>query len=60
MRMSGNPMIKELEDHKAKEDTIAGSVTNVIAVADDMAPCAFAENPREVIHRIQVKVSWLK
>ena len=31
-------MIKELEHHSVKEDIIAGSVTNVIAVADDVAP----------------------
>ena len=47
-------MIQELEHHSVKEDIIAGSVTNVIAVADDVAPCAIAANPREVIHRMQL------
>jgi hypothetical protein len=27
---------------------------NVIAIADDVAPCAAADNPREVIHRMQL------
>jgi hypothetical protein len=53
-KVYGNPMIKDLEDHGVKEDIIAGSVTNVIAVADDVAPCAIADNPREVLHRMQI------
>ena len=47
-------MIKELEHHSVKEDIIGDSVTNVIAVADDVAPCAIAENPREFINRMQL------
>ena len=59
-KLYGNPMIKELEQHSVKEDIIAGSVTNVIAVADDVAPCAIAENPREVIHRMQLLLNVVK
>ena len=47
-------MLKDLEEHSVNEDIIAGTVTNVIAVADDVAPCAVADNPRDVIHRMQI------
>ena len=47
-------MIKDLEAHSMKEDVIAGVATNVIAIADDVAPCAMAESPREVVHRMQL------
>ena len=53
-KVYGNPMLKDLEDHSVNEDIIAGTVTNVIAVADDVAPCAVADNPRDVIHRMQI------
>ena len=52
-KLYGNPMIAELEEHGVKEDIISGAVTNVIAVADDVAPCATADTPREVLHRMQ-------
>ena len=47
-------MIEDLESHNHKEDLMAGSVINVIAIADDVAPCAIAENPREAIQRMQL------
>ena len=37
-----------------KEDVIASVATNVIAIADDFAPCAMVESPREVVHRMQL------
>ena len=64
-KLYGNPMIAELEEHGVKEDIISGAVTNVIAVADDVAPCATADTPREVLHRMQtllnvVEVHWIQ
>ena len=53
-KVYGNPMIKDLEAHSNKEDFIAGVATNVIVIADDVAPCTMAESPREVIHRMQL------
>ena len=53
-KVYGNPMIKEIEENAVKEDFIAGAVTNVIAVADDVAPCAVGETPREALHRMQI------
>ena len=50
----GNPMIKDLEANCMKEDFIDGVPTNVTVIADDVAPCAMAENPREVVHRMQL------
>ena len=47
-------MIEDLESHNHKEDLMAGSVTNVIAIADDVAPFTTAENPREAIHMMQM------
>ena len=37
-KLYGNPMLKDLEEHSVAEDIIAGVATNVIAVADDVAP----------------------
>ena len=53
-KVYGNPMIKEIEENGVEEDIIAGCVTNVIAVADDVAPCASGKTPREAIHRMQL------
>ena len=53
-KVYGDPMIREIEDNCVKEDIIAGAATNVIAVADDVAPCATGNNPREAIHRMQL------
>ena len=53
-KVIGNPMIKDLEANCNKEDFIAGMPTNVIVIADDVAPCAMAESPREVVHRMQL------
>ena len=53
-KVYGNPMIKDLERHGDEKDTIAGSITNVIAVADDVAPCAVGDQPRCVLHRMQI------
>ena len=53
-KLYGNPMIKEIEANASEEDLIAGVATNVIAVADDVAPCAIGETPREALHRMQI------
>ena len=53
-KLYGNPMIEDLELHGRTEDLMAGAMTNVIAIADDVAPCVTAENPRDVIHRMQL------
>ena len=53
-KVYGNPMIKELEENAVEEDFINGAVTNVIAVADDFAPCAVGDSPREALHRMQI------
>ena len=47
-------MIKEIEANAREEDLIAGVATNVIAVADDVTPCAIGETPREALYRMQI------
>jgi hypothetical protein len=47
-------MIDDLELHGRTEDLMAGAMTNIIAIADDVSPCASAENPREAIHQMQL------
>ena len=53
-------MIKDLEENSKKEDFIAGVGTNVIAIADDVAPCAEAVTPREALHNITMvlRTTW--
>ena len=53
-KIYGNPMIKDLEMHGDEMDTIAGCMTNVIAIADDVAPCAVGAQPRDALHRMQI------
>jgi hypothetical protein len=55
-KVYGNPMIKELEENAVEEDFINGAVTNVIAVADDVAPCAVGDSPIEK-HCIECRYS---
>ena len=33
---------------------IAGAETNVIAIADDVAPCATGDDPRDALHKMQL------
>ena len=47
-------MIADLELHCRTEVLMACAMTNAIAILDDVAPCAIAENPREAIHRMQL------
>ena len=47
-------MLKDLEANTVADDFLANSVTNVIAVADDVAPCAIAHDARDVLHRMQI------
>ena len=56
-KIYGNPMIKDLEGHCMSEDITENRATNVIAIADDVAPCVTAENPREVLHRMQIMLN---
>ena len=51
-KVYGNPMLKDLEANAVEDDFIANSATNVIAVADDVDPCAIAHDARDVLHRI--------
>ena len=53
-KLYGNAMLKNLEEHCGEKDIIAGMKTNVIAIADDVAPCASAETPREALHNMQL------
>ena len=53
-KLYGNPMLKDLEANAVSEGFIANSATNVITVADDVAPCAVADNARDVLHRMQL------
>ena len=47
-------MIEDLKENCKKDEFIAGVATNVIVIADDVAPCTTAETPREVVHNIQL------
>ena len=53
-KIYGNLMLKTLEENCMTEDYIGESETNVIAIADDVAPCATANSPREALHRMQL------
>ena len=46
-------MIKQLEEEATENDKISGIPTTCVAVADDVAPCATAEHPRDALHSMQ-------
>ena len=53
-------MIQDIELHSQSSDYMANLGTNVIAIADDVAPCAAASNPQEVIHRMQLLLNTVE
>ena len=53
-KLYGNPMLINLEEYCGNEDIIAGTKMNVITIADDVAPCASADTPREALHNMQL------
>ena len=46
------PMVTQLEEN-CENDQIGGHPTNVVALADDIAPTSIGKHPREAIHRLQ-------
>ena len=52
-----NEMIKQLEEAGTEFDKISGISTSCVAVADDVAPCATASNPRDSLHQMQYMLS---
>ena len=44
--------MENVKAHCREEDFIADGPTN--AIADNVAPCAMAENQRKVVHRMQL------
>ena len=46
-------MIQQLEKAATEWDIICGISTSCVAVADDVAPCAIAANPRDALHQMQ-------
>ena len=50
-------MIKQLEEAGTEFDKISGISTSCVAVADDVAPCATAVNPRDALHQMQYMLS---
>jgi hypothetical protein len=47
-------MVSQLEQYASEPDTISGIATSCVAVADDVAPCATANHPRDAIHQMQI------
>ena len=52
-KLYNNQMIKQLEEEATEDDKISGIPTTCVAVADDVAPCATAEHPRDALHSMQ-------
>ena len=52
-KIYNNEMIKQLEDAGTECDKISGISTSCVAVADDVAPCATADHPRDALHSMQ-------
>ena len=50
-------MIKQLEEAAAPLDRLSGVSTSCVAVADDVAPCVTADQPREALHQMQNLIS---
>ena len=53
-KLYNNEMIRQLEKYAGEPDTISGIKTSCVAVADDVAPCATADHPRDAIHQMQI------
>ena len=52
-KLYNNKMIKQLEDEAPEIDKISGISTSCVAVADDVAPSATGDLPRDVLHNMQ-------
>ena len=52
-KLYNNQMIKQLEEQATENDKISGIPTSCVTVADDVAPCATAEHPRDALHNMQ-------
>ena len=52
-KIYNNEMIQQLEKAATEWDIISGISTSCVAVADDVAPCATAANPRDALHQMQ-------
>ena len=52
-KIYNNEMVKQLEMQATDSDKISGISTSCVAVADDVAPCATADHPRDVLHQMQ-------
>ena len=46
-------MVTQLENEAFETDKIFGISTSCIAVADDVAPCATSDHPRDALHHMQ-------
>ena len=53
-KLYNNEMVRQLEQYASEPDTISGIATSCVAVADDVAPCATANHPRDAIHQMQI------
>ena len=53
-KLYNNNMISQLEEYAGEQDKISSIPTSCVAVADDVAPCATASNPRDALHQIQI------
>ena len=53
-KLYNNEMVSQLEQYASEPDTISGIATSCVAVADDVAPCATANHPRDAIHQMQI------
>ena len=48
------PSLTQLEIYCQERDKISGISTSCVAVADDVAPCATANHPRDTLHQMQL------
>ena len=56
-KLYNNEMISQLEKYTGEPDAISGIPTSCVAVADDVAPCATADHPRDAIHQMQIMLN---
>ena len=52
-KLYNNEMIHQLEEAATPSDRVSGISTSCVAVADDVAPCVTADDPREALHKMQ-------
>ena len=53
-KLYNNEMISQLEKYATEDDQISNVPTSCVAVADDVAPCATATQPRDALHQMQL------